>query len=94
MQLPFYKITKLIESYEKVEYNQVFFSKQDLLILINFNFKHIKSYYFLLDTLQLYSLSAVQVIEIIASTYKKLYLKHFYQKKMSQYNYKTILAHS
>ncbi|AUA38588.1 hypothetical protein EGL82_01365 [Clostridioides difficile] len=65
MQLPFYKITKLIESYEKVEYNQVFFSKQDLLILINFNFKHIKSYYFLLDTLQLYSLSAVQVIEII-----------------------------
>ncbi|EGT3784262.1 hypothetical protein DAF65_14060 [Clostridioides difficile] len=52
MQFPFYKITKLIESYEKVEYNQVFFSKQDLLILTNFNFKHIKSYYFLLDTLQ------------------------------------------
>ncbi len=46
MQFPFYKITKLIESYEKVEYNQVFFSKQDLLILINFNFKHIKSYYY------------------------------------------------
>ncbi|EHJ28071.1 hypothetical protein HMPREF1123_01512 [Clostridioides difficile 050-P50-2011] len=35
-----------------MEYNQAFFSKQDLLILINFNFKHIISYYFLLGTLQ------------------------------------------
>ncbi|MDB3086514.1 hypothetical protein C4097_18770 [Clostridioides difficile] len=46
-------ITNLIESYEKVEYNQVFFSKQDLLILINFNFAYTKDYYFLLSTLQL-----------------------------------------